>query len=245
MCNMVGSKEEVTLRNPSREEIDQITANMVAQVQTRSMVQGKERNKVAIIFIKGTDHKKGEIVKPKESPTVKVKFANNKWEPRKGRNPEDIESSNNISKKRDGKIPQNVTEPDKSHHNPLNTLGKHDEKGNVNKDNLSDSSIDMFTILSQINIKVPLFELLRIPEHQDKAIAWLGSTDVKVTQECNENHVPKEVKKEKVKEQETKVVVSQIPHMFLDNSVNECLRNVEPFFLKYPSEWKDIKELYD
>ena len=49
---------------------------MVAQVQTRSMVQGNERNNVASIFIKGIDSKKGEIVKPKEFLDVKVKFAN-------------------------------------------------------------------------------------------------------------------------------------------------------------------------
>ena len=75
---------------------------------------------------------------------------------------------------------QNVTEQDKSHHNVLNTLGKHDENGNMNRGNLSNSSIDMFVVLSQINIKVPLSELLRIPEHQDKAISWLESTDLKV-----------------------------------------------------------------
>ena len=32
ICNMVGPKEEVTLRKSSREEIDQITTSMVAQV---------------------------------------------------------------------------------------------------------------------------------------------------------------------------------------------------------------------
>lgn len=32
VCNMVNAKEEVTLRKPFREEIDQITANMIAQV---------------------------------------------------------------------------------------------------------------------------------------------------------------------------------------------------------------------
>ena len=113
----------------------------------------------------------------------------------------------------------------------MDTLGRHDEKGNVNGDNPSDSSIDMLVVLCQITIKVPLSKLLRILEHWDKAIAWLGITNVKVSQECNENHVPKEVKKEKVKEHENEVVVSQIPQMFLDNSVNECLGNVKPFFL--------------
>ena len=109
---------------------------MVAQVQTRRMIQGTERNKVASIFIKGTNHKKGENIKPKESPTMKVKIENKKWEPKKGGNPKDIELSNDISLRRDGKTSQNVIEQDKSHHNALDTLGKHDEKGNVNNDNL-------------------------------------------------------------------------------------------------------------
>ena len=51
---------------------------MVAQVQTRSLVQGNEKKKVASIFIKGTNQKKGEIVKPKEASAVKVKFENKK-----------------------------------------------------------------------------------------------------------------------------------------------------------------------
>ena len=78
----------------------------------------------------------------------------------------------------------------------------------------------MTTVLSQITVKVPLSELLRIPEHRNKALAWLGGTDIKVRHECNENHNPKERSKEKVKEKEAKVVVSQIPQMFLDNSMN-------------------------
>ena len=32
VCNMVNAKEEITLRKPSREGIDQITINMIAQV---------------------------------------------------------------------------------------------------------------------------------------------------------------------------------------------------------------------
>ena len=49
VCNMISSREEVTLRKPSREEIDQITANMVAQVQTRGMVQRGEKDKVTSV----------------------------------------------------------------------------------------------------------------------------------------------------------------------------------------------------
>ena len=51
-----------------------------------------------------------EIAKPKETPTVKVKFANKKWEPRKGGNPKDIELSNNFPKGRDKKVSKNIIE---------------------------------------------------------------------------------------------------------------------------------------
>ena len=78
-------------------------------------------------------------------------------------------------------------------------------------DGPSDSSIDMTTVLSQITIKVPLSKLLRILEHLNKAIAWLGDIDTKIRHDCNENHNPKERNKEKVKDRETEVFVSQIP----------------------------------
>ena len=55
VCNMVNAKEEVTLRKPSREEIDQITTNMIAQVQTKNMDQKEGNDKVASMFIKGVN----------------------------------------------------------------------------------------------------------------------------------------------------------------------------------------------
>ena len=75
----------------------------------------------------------------------------------------------------------------------------------------SDSSIDMFYVLSQITIKIPLFELLRILEHRDKAIAWVGGVDEKVKHDYNENHIPKDSGQEKMKDKEPEVVMSQIP----------------------------------
>ena len=84
-------------------------------------------------------------------------------------------------------------------------------------------------------------KLLRIPKHQNKAIAWLGNTDIRVRQDCNEIHDPKEENKENVKEKEVEVVVSQIPYMFLDSSINECLGNVESFFLSILVNGKTLK----
>ena len=57
-CNMAIVREEVILRRPSKEEINQITASIVAQVQTRNMVRKAEDNRVSGVFIKKVDHKK-------------------------------------------------------------------------------------------------------------------------------------------------------------------------------------------
>ena len=92
------------------------------------MVQRDEKDKSTSIFIKRTEQKKGEIAKPKETFVVKVKFANKKWEPKKGGNPKDLELSNNVTKKLAEKIPKVITKLDKNHQNILNILDKHDKK---------------------------------------------------------------------------------------------------------------------
>ena len=74
-----------------------------------------------------------------------------------------------------------------------------------------ESSIDMLSVLSQVTFKVPLSELLRIPEHRDKAIAWVGGVDKKMKNDCNENHTPKDNSQEKMKDREPKVFVCKIP----------------------------------
>ena len=56
---------------------------MVAQVQTRSMAHKVENNKASSMFIKQADHKKLDIIKPKEVPAIKVKITSKKWEPKK------------------------------------------------------------------------------------------------------------------------------------------------------------------
>lgn len=78
-------------------------------------------------------------------------------------------------------------------------------------------------------VKVPLSELLRIPKHRNKTIAWVGGTNKKVKHDCNKIHTLKESNKERVNDKETEIVVSQIPQIFLDSSVNQYLGSVEPF----------------
>ena len=48
---METTREEVILRKPSKVEIDQIIANMVAQVQTRNMAHKVEDNRASSVFI--------------------------------------------------------------------------------------------------------------------------------------------------------------------------------------------------
>ena len=88
------------------------------------MAQKDGNDKVSIIFIKGNDPKKVEIVKHKEAPTVKIKFTNKKWEPKKGGNPKDLELLGNVPKRLDDKIPKVISKLDKNHPNSLNILDK-------------------------------------------------------------------------------------------------------------------------
>ena len=58
---MTSNIENISLKKPSKEEIDQITAEMVAQVQTnynlRNRVVNDKANKTPRIFIKGVTQK--------------------------------------------------------------------------------------------------------------------------------------------------------------------------------------------
>ena len=75
---MATTREEVILRNPSKVEIDQITTSMVAQVQSRNMARKAEDNKVSSVFIKKIDHKRPEIIKPKEEPILRIEVTSKK-----------------------------------------------------------------------------------------------------------------------------------------------------------------------
>ena len=80
---MTTTIDEVILRKPTKVKIDQITTNMVAQVQTRSMSHRPDGNKASSMFIKKNEPKKVEIVKPKDTLVVKIKTVHKKWKPKK------------------------------------------------------------------------------------------------------------------------------------------------------------------
>ena len=82
-CTMSSSKDDVILRRPTREETDRITTDMVAQVQTRGMLQRVDGNKEFRIFINKSCPKKEEVFKPKDTFEIKVKTINKKWDPKR------------------------------------------------------------------------------------------------------------------------------------------------------------------
>ena len=151
---------------------------------------------------------------------MKVKFISKKWEPKDMDNPKVHELQNNVPKKLEEKMSKVLTTNDKNHQGVVSIFDKHKEKKGMIIDVPSDSSIDILVVLSQITVKVPLAELLRIPEHQNKAIAWVGGVNEKVNYDCNKSHIPKDNSKEKVEEKETEGVISQNTQMILDNSIN-------------------------
>lgn len=137
---MVTTRKEVISRKPSREEVDQITASMVAQVKSRNMAQNANSGRVASIFIKKVDPKKKEVVKPKEIPTRK------NWEPKKIDIPKVFELQNDVPKKLEQKISKVFTINDKNHQVYISIPDKHNEKKGMIIDVPSNSSIDMLVV---------------------------------------------------------------------------------------------------
>ena len=82
-CNISSSKDVVVLRRPTKEEIDEIAANMVSQVQTRGVVSRNEGGKDASIFVKKTDPKEPKTSKPKDGYDIKIKNVRKNGNPRK------------------------------------------------------------------------------------------------------------------------------------------------------------------
>ncbi|KAH9294171.1 hypothetical protein KI387_040623, partial [Taxus chinensis] len=89
---------------------------------------------------------------------------------------------------------------------------------------------DIAQMLSQIKIFVPIVELLRIPEHRNRAFKYLGFKEEKVTQGRNVNNVEtpptiSELKKPQVLEE-----LGEPPEVYLGTSLVESQLKVDPFF---------------
>ena len=157
---MATTREEIILRKPSKAEIDQITTSMVAQAQTRSMAHKAENNKASSMFIKKIDHKKSEIIKPKEVPIVNIKSTNKKWKPKRVEDSKTSEFQGNIPVKSEEKVSKALATNDKSHQTIAYVVDRHKEKKGMVNNFPSNSSIDMLSVLSQVIVKVPFSELL-------------------------------------------------------------------------------------
>ena len=184
------------------------------------MAHKAKDNKASTMFIKKVDHKSSDIIKPKEVLVVKVKIKNKKWEAKKVEDAKASKFQGNIPTKSEEKVSRALVSSDRSHQTVAIVVDRHKEKKGMVVDVPFDSSIDMISILSQVTVKVPLSELLRIPKHRDKSIAWVGGVDKKMKNDSNENHTPKDGSQNKMKDRELEVFVSQIPQIFLDNYVN-------------------------
>ena len=84
----------------------------------------------------------------------------------------------------------------------------------------------MIFLLSQITIKFPLSEMLRIEEQRHKALAWVGDV---IDSDIPNSEIVNKTIEELRKMKETKGIVSQIPQMYLDNSTTTYLENTYPF----------------
>ncbi len=74
-------------------------------------------------------------------------------------------------------------------------------------------TIDMISMLSQITIKVPLSKLFIIEEHKSKALSWLGGIG------NNNNNIEQNATQQTPLVIEDSGIMSQIPQMFLDDSL--------------------------
>lgn len=176
-CNMISSKDnEVVLRMPTQEEINHITTNMVAEVQTHGMISKDNVGKVASIFVKEVDPKGKSVSKPKEGHKIKVKSVSKKWEAKKEKASKGPKPQNNDRKKGEEKASLVIARSsEKKTHNTTSTIKKKKEVKFMNCEKIPNSPIDMLSMLLQITIKVPLSELLRIPEHKVEVMAWVVS----------------------------------------------------------------------
>ena len=88
ICNTLATTNHINLRKPSKEEIDRITSELVAQVQSTYNLRNRVVNgapvKSSIIFIKDNTEKVTHENKknPPEVPKIKEN-KKKKWEPKK------------------------------------------------------------------------------------------------------------------------------------------------------------------
>ena len=99
--------------------------------------------------------------------------------------------------------------------------------------------IDMSTMLSQMIVKIPLFEMFKIKEHKSKAVEWINSI------KQHDDALPSKIVDENVKimpeVREPKGIFSQIPPKYLDNAMTAVVEDIDPFMLSLIVNGKILK----
>ena len=144
---------------------------MISQVHSnynlRIRIIGSNVGKCFGIFIKDITHKMKDESNKTHTETTKAKDRKiKKWEPK---NKVKFQTSN---------TPKIVVQEKNSASNSskeivLPTIQWTSTLGMLLKPTVLEP-IDMISMLSQIIVKVPLYELFRIEEHKSKALSWLG-----------------------------------------------------------------------
>lgn len=123
---------------------------------------------------------------------------------------------------------------DTTKHIILHVVQKTSTLGILVKPNISEP-IDMISMLSQITIKVPLSKFFRIEEHKRKVLSWLGGIG------DNSNVVKQDVIQQTPLIMEDSGIVSQIPQIFLGDSLVSHIEDIDPLFLSLIINQKTLK----
>lgn len=161
----------VSLRVPSKEEIDRVIVEMISQVHSnynlRNTIVNNEIGKTFGIFIKDITHKMKDEDKKASVETVKVKdVKTKKWEPKKKVKFQVNEIEKEI-------VEEKGSRSDNSKQIVILAASKAPTLGMIVQTTMSEP-IDMISMLSQITVKVPFSKLFRIEEHKSKVLSWLG-----------------------------------------------------------------------
>ena len=95
-------------------------------------------------------------------------------------------------------------------------------------DILISNPIDMFSMLSQMTMKAPLFEMFRIEEHKNRALEWINGVGHNTT-DGNKKVVNEKANYTPMFE-EVESVVSKIPPMYLDSIMTSYVEDIDPFY---------------
>lgn len=177
VCVTSSDVGHISLRMPSKEEIDKIIAEMIFEVYSnynlRNRIVNNDIGKPSRIFIKDITHKMKEKNKKSTVETIKIKDSKpKKWEPKKKVQFQAYNVAKAVVQEK-----QSGSNTTKQIIVPI--VQKTTTSGILVKPTMTEP-IDMIFMLSQITVKVPLSKLFRIEEHKSKVLLWLGGIGILV-----------------------------------------------------------------